>query len=358
MSRLIVLFLALLLSGAALAQETELRDAILDPMPVRDQFLLSNGLLSFEPEGARVLEIGEWEFDLHHADANTFSKSNWISHSLSTEVRNQREQGITLLNDPRYELRDSVFLIDGETHRVTFGLRRGLGAHVEIGVEVPVQTVGGGWSDAAIEGVHNTLRIGNAERDAFARNVETVYVRTPGVTYLRDRTAGYELGDVAISAKYELARLEDQKFAAALSGTIELPTGNAATLDGSGSLDAGARLIVSHDLGGGRLNASFGVIHLGRNAPLGLRPQTLITDTIGYGHRLTDRTAVVTQLTVSETPFRQYNFPELSRRAYQLSVGAQHATRHYTFHVAFIENVITFENSADAGLQWGISRRF
>jgi hypothetical protein len=28
------------------------------------------------------------------------------------------------------------------------------------------------------------------------------------------------------------------------------------------------------------------------------------------------------------------------------------------FHVAFIENVVTFENSADAGLQWGVSRRF
>src|SRR5258706_13285319 len=125
MARSIVLLFALLLSGAALAQETELRDAILDPMPVRDQFLLSNGLLSFEPEGPRVLEIGEWAFDLHHADSNTFSKSNWISHSLSTETRNQREQGATILADPRYQLRDSVFLIDGETHRVTLGLPRG-----------------------------------------------------------------------------------------------------------------------------------------------------------------------------------------------------------------------------------------
>jgi hypothetical protein len=27
-------------------------------------------------------------------------------------------------------------------------------------------------------------------------------------------------------------------------------------------------------------------------------------------------------------------------------------------HAALIENVLSFENSADAGLAWGISRRF
>lgn len=352
------LVVVLLLTGAASAQETETRDALLDPLPVRDQFLLGNGFYSFEPEGAHVLEIGEWRMDVHHADANTFSKSNWISLSLAAEGPTTRARAIDTLTNPRYQLRDSVFLVDGETHRVTIGLHRGLGGHVEIGVDIPVTTIGGGSTDAIVESVHHALRIGNAGRNALSQNTETVYVRTPGFLYVRDRSAGYALGDVALTAKYELSRMEDDKLSIAVAGSVELPTGQAATLDGSGSVDAGARLIVGRNLGGGRLNASFGVLRLGANTTLGLRSQVLITNTLGYSHGVTDVTAFVTQITISETPFRQYKMPELSRRSYQLSIGAQHAMRGFILHGAFIENVVTFENSADAGLQWGISRRF
>jgi hypothetical protein len=360
MSRSLGLYLIFFLffAGAASAQDAETRDALLEPLPIRDQFLLGNGFYSFEPEGPHVLETGEWRMDIHHADANTFSKSNWISLSLAADQPTTRERAIDLLNDPRYELRDSVFLVDGETHRVTLALHRGLGSHAEIGVDIPLATVGGGWSDSTVEAVHHALRIGNAERNALDQNIETVYVRAPGVLYVRDRSAGYAIGDVALTGKYELSRLEDENFSMAVAGSVELPTGRAATLDGSGSVDAGAQLIASRELFGGRLNASFGVLRLGADSTLGLRPQVLITDTVGYSHRVTNLTSLVTQITISETPFRQYNMPELSRRSYQLSIGAQHSMRGFILHGAFIENVLTFENSADAGLQWGISRRF
>ncbi len=82
MSRLIAIAVTLALACTAAAQEAELQGVLLDPLPIRDQFLLGNGFFSFEPEGARVLEIGEWRLDVHHADANTFSKSSWISRLM------------------------------------------------------------------------------------------------------------------------------------------------------------------------------------------------------------------------------------------------------------------------------------
>jgi hypothetical protein len=357
--RLPVRFAVILLAAvAAGAQETTLRDTLLDPLPIRDQYLLGNGFYSFEPEGARVLENGEWMFDIHAADANTFSKSGWISRSLAGEEPLQRAGALATLDNPRYQLRDSVFLIDGETHRTTLALRRGIGTHAEIGLSIPISTIGGGWADGTIEAVHHTLRIGDDERNALNRNSETVYVRTPHVTYLRDREAGYALGDIALTAKYEVTRLESAKFSVAVAGSLELPTGNANTLDGSGSLDAGIRVIATRDTVAGRLHGSFGVLRLGANTPLGTRPQILITDTFGIARLLTDATSVDAQLTVSETPFRQYNLPEFNRRSYMLTIGARHAMRGFVIHAAFIENLVTYENSADAGLAWGISKRF
>jgi hypothetical protein len=360
MRRSLGLYLAvvLLLAGAAYAQDPETHDALLDPLPIRDQFLLGNGFYSFEPEGAHVLETGEWRADVHQAEANTFSKSDWISVSLAADPSAPRERPIDLLTNPRYQLRDPVFLAVGVTHRLTVGLHRGMGDHVELGIDIPVTAIGGGWSDGIIEAVHNGLGIGNADRNALAQNIETVYVHAPGVLYIRDRSAGYAIGDIALTGKYEISRLEDEKLSVAVAGSVELPTGKVATLGGSGSIDAGARLIASRELAGGRLTGSFGVLRLGADTSLGLRPQLLITDTVGYSHRVTDLTAIVGQITISETPFRQYNTPELNRRSYQLSIGAQHAMRGFIVHGALIENVVTFENSADAGLQWGISRRF
>jgi hypothetical protein len=349
------------LASAASAQEQTAawrHDALLEPLPIRDQFLLGNGFFFFEPEGARVLDDGVWVAGVHVADANTFAKSGWITRSFASEEPNQRGDGVTTLELPRYSNRDAVFLVDGQTHRTTLTLRRGLGAHAEIGIALPITSIGGGWSDSTIEAVHRELRIGTDERDALRRNEETVYVRTPGQTYVRQRGDGYALGDVALTGKYELTAFEDRKLAVAVTGAVELPTGHAATLDGSGSLDAGAQLIISRDTPVGRLNASVGLLRLGANSALGLRPQLLITDTVGLARTITGATSAIAQLTVSESPFRQYNFPEFKRRSYQLSAGVQHAFRGVVLHAAFVENLVTYENSADAAISWGLSKRF
>jgi hypothetical protein len=118
------------------------------------------------------------------------------------------------------------------------------------------------------------------------------------------------------------------------------------------------QLLVSRGFGSGRVHASIGVLRLGANKPLGTRSQFLITDTIGFAQLITVATSVIAQVTISESPFRQLDIPEFSRRSYQMSVGVQHAFGAYVAHAAFIENLITYENSADAGFAWGVSRRF
>lgn len=334
------------------------QEALLDPLPIRDQFLLSNGFYFFEPEEARVLGDGEWAVAMHTTDANTFAKSAWISHTLAGEDDPRRSSAAKTLDNPRYTLRDAVFFVDGETHRHTLAVARGFGSHLQLAVAVPLTSVGGGWSDALIENVHSTLGLGDDNRNAFRRNRETVYFRTPATTYTRERGSGLELGDVAVSAKYELAPFEDDELAIAVQGAVELPTGDARTLDGSGSLDSGLQLLVSREFGSARVHATLGVLRLGANEPLGTRAQFLVTDTLAVAQRIGAATSAVAQLTISESPFRQFGQPEFSRRSYQMTFGIQHAFGAYVAHAAFIENLITYENSADAGFAWGVSRRF
>jgi hypothetical protein len=354
---ILLIGLAVVGSGQLLAQDGVSRDALLAPLPIRDQFLLSNGFFFFEPESAHVLEPDEWSVAVQSTDANTFAKSAWVSRSLVDQTG--RAEASDVLTDSRYHFDDTLYLIDGQTHRVEFAVNRGFGHHLELGVSLPIIGIGGGWSDAMIEQAHYAMGIGNDVREALRPNRETVYLRSDSTEYFRARTTRMALGDIALRAKYELTPFEDKHMSVSISGALEFPTGNPTTLDGSGSLDAGVQVLVTRDFRFGRVHASMGLLRLGRNQPLGTHAQILVTDTVAVSRPLGARTAATMQLTVSESPFRNIGIAEFNRRVFQLSAGLQRRVGRSTYvYVALIENMFHFENSADAGVSWGISRRF
>ena len=345
--------LALLLGFSATVRAQDL----LAPLPVRDQFLLNNGFFFFEPDDARALAPDDLRVSLNGAEANTFAKSSWISTNLAGE--NGRANAATELAKSRFQGVGPLFLADGETHRFELTIRRGFGSHTEFGLTVPVSRIGGGWSDNLIEAIHRALGIGNAGRNTLRQNSETIYIQTASVSYFRDRSAGYSLGDIALTGKYELTALEDKHIAMALEGAVELPTGNARTLAGSGSFDGGVQMLVSRELGLTRIHASIGILRLGGDRIVGTSAQIVTTNTIAASRMIDERTSATVQLTMSESPFRRAGLAELTRRSNQLSAGFQHAIgQSMTAYVALIENLLNYENSADAGLAWGITRRF
>ncbi|MEA2238416.1 MAG: hypothetical protein QOC81_3140 [Thermoanaerobaculia bacterium] len=348
---------ALLVCVLALPAASQEHGDILGPLAVRDQYLLSNGFFFFEPESAKVLDDDDWLVDVHGADSNTFAKSRWISHNLAGDT--DRRTGAQTLGLIRMDDGQSIFLVDGEIHRTTITAHRGLGANLEVGIAIPFATIGGGTSDGFIEHFHAAFHLGDNQRVAMQRNRETVFIRTDERTYYRQRAAGTQLGDVALSAKYELPALEDPHLAISVEGALELPTGNIQTLDGSGSLDGGMQLLATRDYGRSQVHASAGILLLGHNGALGTKPQFVITDSIGASQLLAERTSATAQITISQSPFRTLGAPELTRRSYQLTVGLQHALgRSLTAYAGVVENLITYQNSADAGFVWGVTRRF
>jgi len=344
--------LALLLGFSAAANAQDL----LAPLPIRDQFLLSNGFFFFEPEAAGVLADGDMRVLFNAADANTFAKSAWIGYSLAGEQGRPDAAHEFALG--RFRDEGPLFFADGELHRFELTMRRGIGDHFELGLTLPVARAGGGWSDEAVESIHHLLSVGNAGRDTVRQNSETVFIDTPSVHYIRDRSGGYSIGDIAITGKYELTRLEMRDVRMAIAGAVEIPTGNAGAFTGSGSVDAGVQMIVTRDLARSALHASIGFVRLGGDRPLGTRAQIVTSMTVAASRAIGERTAATIQLTVSESPFRHLGLDELTRRSNQLSIGMQREIGRATVYFALIENVLNYENSADAAVAWGVARRF
>lgn len=345
----------LLVCGSVRAQGNG--DDLRAPLPIRDQFLLSNGFFFFEPERARVLGEDESVVMFSAADSNTFAKSDWISKRAFGETG--RMSRASELAGSRIQIGTPLYLVDGETQRAELSMRHGFGRNLELGLTIPVSRTTGGWSDGFIEAAHRALGIGNANRNAFPRNSVTVALQNGTTQYARDQPGNFALGDIAITGKYELKLFEDRQIAISVSGAVELPTCNAYSLNGSGSLDGGLQLLASRDFGRTTVHATLGVLRQGSNRQLGTKAQALVTDTVGVSRLLSEKTSAIAQLTVSESPFRNIGIAEFGRRTYQLSAGTQHRIgRSMVVYVALIENVLTYENSADAGLAWGIARRF
>jgi hypothetical protein len=223
---------------------------------------------------------------------------------------------------------------------------------------VPVSSVGGGWSDQIIEGFHHVFGLGNMDRRSLRQNHEAVYIHSPAATYLRERSAGAEIGDIVLTTKTELVWLEDENVALAIDGAVKLPTGNAQTLEGSGSVDGGIQMLALSDFGRWQIHASLGVLLLGPNSVLGTRRQLLTTNTEAASYLLTDHTGLTMQLTVSESPFRNMGIAELNRRSCQLTTGIKHQVGTITLYTGLLHNVLNLRNSADVGMICGISRRF
>jgi hypothetical protein len=291
------------------------------------------------------------------ADSNTFAKSAWINHHAFGETT--RMSPADELAGSRAQVGRPIYLVDGEMQRTELSMRRGFGRDFELGLTVPISRTSGGWSDALIEGVHHMLSIGNANRNAYPRNSEIIVLQNGTTQYVRDRPGSFGVGDIAITGKYELSLFEDRHISMSISGAVELPTGNAYALNGSGSLDEGLQVLASRDFGRTTVHATLGILRQGSNRQLGTAAQSLITDTVGVSRLLSEESAAVAQLTVSESPFRNIGIAEFNRRTYQLSIGMQHRIgRSMIAYAALIENVLTYENSADAGLAMGVARRF
>ncbi|MGQ0621360.1 MAG: DUF3187 family protein [Panacagrimonas sp.] len=111
-------------------------------------------------------------------------------------------------------------LLDGESQHYAFQYGRGWGADFDWSVELPLLHVGGGFMDDLIEGWHDTFSLPNGGReDAPTDRYRYRYLRD-GVTVFDVRNGGTRLGDVRLSAGWQL---REQLM---LRGQLKLPTGD------------------------------------------------------------------------------------------------------------------------------------
>jgi hypothetical protein len=347
------LLLAIVLAAftrVALADCGSRADWLNEPTPLREQFTLTSGFLQIEPRSARVVPAGCTEIDTRFAAANTFAQSTNLTHWINL--------GAYPNESPRDRIRDAatgpVFFTHGETHRLALTIRRGISEKTDVEATIAATHVGGGSGDGVIEFAHRTFHLGRTIRGAFPRNQQLTYLRTNTSETWLD-ASGYSSGTAILGVTR--AFWSSPRSSCSARGLVKIPIVHSPFA--SKSADFGAELLAMQSIGSSTFHGSLALLRLGPNTDLGTQSRTVMSWTVGADRALTGRTTATLQVISVRSSLSTLGFSEFNRPGYQVGIGIRRLIGDASLlHVTLIENLETFENSTDAGLQIGLSHRF
>jgi hypothetical protein len=256
---LVALLVALALSVPASA--LCIQHERLGPVPGRTRGPLY--LLHLQPvlKRAEVLEPGMWTFGVEVDHSNICDR--WVTHT---------PDGIEVID------------LDLETIRTGFTARVGLPFGVELGLEVPLMTLTGGYLDKGIQGWHYAANLDNGDRELIPNNRFSYRVSRPGWFLRHEEPVPAALGDITIDGQVRILKTDAEKALPGLAARLllKMPTGRFDLGAGSGAPDVS--FVVQAEWGHRFMTwyGQVGVIALGRSPQLAaiLRP-TSFTWAIG-----------------------------------------------------------------------------
>lgn len=121
---------------------------------------------------------------------------------------------------------DECLVLDGETTRLRFVHRRGLGPGWDLRVEVSLLDEGGGFLDGWIQDWHRVFGLPNGGREQVADDQYLYQYQRGGVTEFQDAEPGEGLGDTVVTLGRALGE------AGALRGAVKLATADDSLVGG------------------------------------------------------------------------------------------------------------------------------
>lgn len=202
-------------------------------MPVRNQHPAQLTALHMDPLAAAALPSGEVA-----ARASMAYTSLFLGGSTAT----------------------SAFAMDGEVLRSSLGARVGIGAGLELGVEVPTLHMSGGFLDSFLIGYHEAFGFPDQGRSDVANNQFQVFAEQNGQVVYEMREESLVLADVPVTGMWELVPIELEADGTGSPGLaarfgLELPTGDEDSGASNGQVDYAVGLCATWPLGFAALHA-------------------------------------------------------------------------------------------------------
>jgi hypothetical protein len=283
-------------------------------------------------EGSDLVPVGSFRADLWLGYSNIFEQDSTEHHNLYLDL----ERLITAVT-----------------------VRYGLHERVEVGGRATLQTDWGGFLDGFVEGLHNTLGLGNRRRPDYPHGSYGQTLRDEtGQTLIDIPRRNLALEDVRLFAKWRAYASADGRNTLSLRAVARIPTEE--NLVGSERSDIGAMLLGRTQWKRWHLHAMVGGSTVRRSPEL----QDVLVGRqafffVGVEHPFRPRLSGVIQFMGSTQLLRSFNDHDVDAALTNMVLGVVGETEGgWRWQVGLQEDTPPRGPSLDFTLQLGLSRAF
>jgi len=159
----------------------------------------------------------------------------------SAEMKNSLS--LSLSHSSTYTVQDSAhwkIYLDMEITEFTLRFNRVIDELFELGIDVPIYIIGGGFLDGFLEDFHSSIGAGNYGREERPKN-ELLYEVWRDNKLIVKGSSTTSIGDIRLSIKRHILRSDS--WLLGVMGNVEIPLDNGRDGLSNGSLDAGISLL-------------------------------------------------------------------------------------------------------------------
>ncbi|HSN69369.1 MAG TPA: DUF3187 family protein [Thermoanaerobaculia bacterium] len=339
---------------AAFCRPATGQEVLMGPLRIRDLSPLSLFRLDMPPAHAvNSIEHG-WGVELTYSQANLFLVSDEVHAYLNerpTDGPVTEEEARALLARPA-----EVFFFDAEVTILSLTAGRAINRNWQAMITVPYHWYGGGILDDVIERFHQTIGLRDAGRAHVPRDRVQVFARLGGaerIVLTDEVESGF--GDAVATLRY--GRQLGEAWHGILETALKLPTGRDHLYFSKDEMDVGVQASIQYQQGASGYYASFSYIFVADDPFL---PGVSDTPTLSLATErriLNDHTALLAQMTWSQSTAEGLERSDLTEDRMQISLGLRHrpVNANYTASVAITENVVHYKNTPDIGIHFGMA---
>ncbi len=228
---------------------------------------------------------------------------------------------------------------DMEVSELSLRYKRVVRDMVEIGVDIPVIALSGGFMDDFFESFHDTFGMPDEYGRSARPDNEFLYeVRRDG-RLIVDGESGVGIGDIRIAVKKPLLSTEAMVLSA--RADVEIPTGNAEKGYGNGSFDAAAALLFDGKLSDDLMTyLNFGFVLPGDLKAAGdMDLEDFVYGGFAVEAVINENYTFLAQLQGQSSIYPETDLKAVDRGAWLLSLGGRYLSNGRLFEVAFTEDI-------------------
>jgi len=291
---LLTIFIIILLSPTVShAKIRDLRPS--GPLKIRTQHPLYLQFLAMPMESPQTLNKDQFELQIQTTFSNIFEYSPFNT---------------TFVN------------FDMEIWRTALTFGYGLTEQLDVRVEIPFLSNGGGFLDGFINWYHSVFNAPTGGRELVGNNQFSYRLTQGGTTLINHSPAIIGLSDIIIRFKYLLSDHWNLPFKVAIASYIKLPTGQTSKGFSSGHIEPGFSLFFEKSLKRFHFATQVGYVFLTGHANLdSIMSQGFFQFGQSLEFQLWNGLSIITQITGNTSAFKNVDATDLTEIVLDLNVG-------------------------------------